>query len=319
MIRSTINPVITRHDIITGHASLQDVSSVFNPGGIKIGDMILLLLRVQNRARETFLLRAFSRDGTSFAIDEKPVMFTGLGDLDLELYHIYDPRITLLGDTWHVLTAIDTNKGCFCGHFLTEDFSELRLLSLDTAQEMRNAVLFPEMIQGHYWRFERPNNYVGEDGVATGNVITCSVSEDLKAWINRGLVMKGNPHYWDELIGSGPPPLKTRNGWLHLYHGVATHFGSANIYQAGASLHALDDPQIVIGRTKYNILEPRELYEITGQVPNVVFPTAAIAMETDAEGFVAEDSDILVYYGAADTCVCLAITDLKYLMESLYA
>ena len=55
--------------------------------------------------------------------------------------------------------------------------------------------------------------------------------------------MHGRPHYWDERIGSGPPPVKTRKGWLHIYHGVATHFGAANIYQAGVVLLDLRDPR----------------------------------------------------------------------------
>jgi len=40
------------------------------------------------------------------------------------------------------------------------------------------------------------------------------------------MVMQGRAHYWDELIGSGPPPVKTREGWLHIYHGIARHFAA---------------------------------------------------------------------------------------------
>jgi beta-1,4-mannooligosaccharide/beta-1,4-mannosyl-N-acetylglucosamine phosphorylase len=127
--------------------------------------------------------------------------------------------------------------------------------------------------------------------------------------------MRGRLHYWDELIGPGPPPLKTREGWLLIYHGIATH-GSACIYQAGVALMDLEDPSRVVSRGRSNILEPRELYELTGQVPNVVFPTGAIVERHDEEGFADPSSDVRVYYGAADTCVGLAICTVDDLLAA---
>ncbi|MCK4510247.1 hypothetical protein KAW64_00825, partial [bacterium] len=91
-------------------------------------------------------------------------------------------------------------------------------------------------------------------------------------------------HYWDELIGPGPPPVKTREGWLLVYHGIATHLAGACIYQAGVALLALDDPSNVLARSRDNILEPRETYEIAGQVPNVVFPSGMIVERYDEQG-----------------------------------
>ena len=128
--------------------------------------------------------------------------------------------------------------------------------------------------------------------------------------------MGGRFHYWDEFIGSGPPPVKTRRGWLHLYHGVATHFGSANIYQAGVSLLDLKDPTKVLGRSRGNILEPREPYELCGQVPNVVFPSGMVVEDYDAEGYALAASLVKVYYGAADTVVGLAVSTVGELLEA---
>jgi len=128
--------------------------------------------------------------------------------------------------------------------------------------------------------------------------------------------MAGRFHYWDEFIGSGPPPVKTRRGWLHVYHGVAMHFGSANIYQAGVSLLDLGDPSKLVGRSRGNILEPREIYELAGQVPNVVFPSGMIVEEFDAEGFALPASPVKIYYGAADTVVGLAVTTVGELLDA---
>jgi len=116
-------------------------------------------------------------------------------------------------------------------------------------------------------------------------------------------------------VGPGPPPVKTREGWLCLYHGVATHLASSFIYQAGVILLDPADPQKVVGRCPDNILEPRELYELTGQVPNVVFPSGMIVDGTDEEGFALPESRIFLYYGAADTCVCLATTTVGALLD----
>jgi len=127
--------------------------------------------------------------------------------------------------------------------------------------------------------------------------------------------MSGSPRYWDELIGPGPPPVKTRAGWLLIYHGVATHFASVNIYQAGAALLDLADPRIVLARSRDNILEPREPYELSGQVPNVVFPSGMIVEEYDDEGYARPDSLVRLYYGAADTCVGLAETTIQELID----
>jgi predicted GH43/DUF377 family glycosyl hydrolase len=99
---------------------------------------------------------------------------------------------------------------------------------------------------------------------------------------------------------------------------VATHFASSNIYQAGAVLLDLQDPSQVVARTRYNILEPREPYELVGQVPNVVFPSGWV-VDTDEEGFAVETGEILLYYGAADTCVALARCTVQDLLDTLTA
>ncbi len=319
MRRSAHNPILTREHISSSNPALRDPSSVFNPGGISFEGKILLLLRCQNRARETFLLKAISEDGISFEISPDPVEYRGLELIPYTIYHIYDPRITQIGNRYLITSAVDTDKGCYCAIFETTDFQTLDLIGFDNSKEARNAVLFPDLINGSYCRFERPNSYSGADGVKTGQTITCSLSPDLIHWDEDREVFTGRAHYWDELIGSGPPPIRCKEGWLHIYHGVATHFGASNIYQMGISLQDLKQPWITLARGRYNILEPRELYELTGQVPNVVFPTAAIPLNVDSEGFTDPDSPVLIYYGAADTSVCLAETTIKELMEDLYA
>jgi beta-1,4-mannooligosaccharide/beta-1,4-mannosyl-N-acetylglucosamine phosphorylase len=97
---------------------------------------------------------------------------------------------------------------------------------------------------------------------------------------------------------------------------VAGHFGSAAVYQAGVVLLDLQDPSRVLGRCRRNIFEPREIYELTGQVPNVVFPSGMVVEEYDADGFALPGSEVKIYYGAADTCIGLATTTISDLLRA---
>ncbi len=314
MKRHPQNPVIHPRDLVSKHPALQDVSSIFNPGGIMYNGLFLLLLRVQNRARETFFVKAVSNNGVDFRIAEEPCRILNIQNCPYQIYHIYDARITAASSGgYHIYAAMDTDVGCYLGFFFTEDFEDLYFKGIASGAHVRNGVLLGES----GYRFERPNEYQMTDGVRTGSRIVCSHSRDMLNWAYVADVFSGRPYYWDELIGSGPPPLKCKAGWLHIYHGVATHFGSSNIYQTGVSLQDLDQPWITIARGRYNILEPRELYELTGQVPNVVFPSAAIPL--CSSDTLDEDCQIHLYYGAADTAVALFTCTVRELLDAAYA
>ncbi len=315
MRRAEENPILTREDIPDVPPQVVDPTSVFNPGALEWKDGVMLLLRVQARSRETFLMPAWSPDGVNFEVFSRIVEIQGLEEVGEPIYHVYDPRLTLLEGAVYVVFAADIEGACRLGVARTEDFEKFELVSFDRKGDSRNGVLFPEKVGGRYLRLERPNRLQLEGGPTSGEEIVLSESEDLVTWRPVGPVMRGNPHYWDERIGSGPPPIKTREGWLHVYHGIATHFQSANIYQAGAVLLDLEDPTKVLARTRSNILEPREPYELIGQVPNVVFPSGIVVRDKDEEGFAPPEAEVLVYYGAADTTVGLARTTVGELFE----
>ncbi len=319
MKRSEFNPILTRRDIPAIPPHLVDVTSVFNPGAVRFGDAILLLLRVQNRGRETFFLTAASRDGVHFDVSDRVVHFEGIESVGRKIYHLYDARITRIGDEFFLLFAMDLDDGCHLGLGVTTNFEHFRFLGIVSDWDSRNGVLFPEKIGGKFLRLERPNRVRVQKSPATGDTIVLSESDDLLHWKIKAEVAGGRPHYWDELIGPGPPPIKTREGWLQIYHGIALHLANIYIYQAGVFLLDLKDPAKVLARSRYNILEPRELYELTGQVPNVVFPSGAVAEGVDAEGFAAPESPVLIYYGAADTTVGLVQTTVGELVERAFS
>jgi predicted GH43/DUF377 family glycosyl hydrolase len=107
---------------------------------------------------------------------------------------------------------------------------------------------------------------------------------------------------WEEIkVGSGPPPIKTKHGWLLIYHGVDKYL----VYRTGAALLDLNNPVKVIARTKEPVLQPEESYERIGDVNNVVFPTGACVI----------DDKLHVYYGGADKVCCLAVVELNALLQ----
>jgi beta-1,4-mannooligosaccharide/beta-1,4-mannosyl-N-acetylglucosamine phosphorylase len=316
MRRHPTNPILTRADIPDVPPRLVDATSVFNPGAIKAGGRYHLMLRVQARSRETLLMVADSPDGIGFRVRPEIVELRGIEKVRERIYHVYDARITPLEGAFYIMIALDMDGACQLGLARTRDFRDFEFLGIVSDEDIRNGVLFPEKVGGRYLRMDRPNQARVAGGPTSGRAIWLSESDDLLRWKPVAPLISGRFHYWDELIGSGPPPVKTRAGWLHVYHGVATHFASANIYQAGVILLDLADPSRVLGRCRSNILEPRELYERTGQVPNVVFPSGMIVERSDEDGFALPDSDVKIYYGAADTVVGLATTTVAELLAA---
>ena len=117
--------------------------------------------------------------------------------------------------------------------------------------------------------------------------------------------------WWDSLrIGLGPPPLRTEHGWLVIYHGVKETLGGG-IYRVGLALADLDEPTRVLHRLPQWILGPDRPYEREGDVPNVVFPCGLVHDAASGE--------VRLYYGAADTSVCLATAQLDDLLAAVLA
>jgi predicted GH43/DUF377 family glycosyl hydrolase len=305
LVRGSTNPILTREDIPDVPPRLTDATSVFNPGAAMHEGRYHLMLRVQTRGRETLFMMADGDDGIHFSVRPEIIELEGFDGIVEPVYHCYDARITKLADVYYAMFAMDTDFGTRLGLARTEDLASFEFVAMSGTDDVRNGVLFPEKVGSSYMRFERPNRRTLEGGVTSGDEIVLSESQDLVNWHPLATVMRGRPHYWDELIGPGPPPLKTRDGWLLVYHGVAMH-GGCGIYQAGAALFDLDDPSRLIARSGCNILEPREPYEMIGQVPNCVFPVGLIAESVNQDGFADSSGRAFVYYGAADTCVGLA-------------
>jgi len=136
--------------------------------------------------------------------------------------------------------------------------------------------------------------------------IYLSQSEDLIYWGRHRYVMGPREPWESTKIGAGPVPIETSEGWLLFHHGVLTSC-NGYVYSFGAVLLDLEKPWIVRRRCKPYLINPRELYELAGDVPNVCFPCAALAD--------AGTGRITIYYGAADTVTGLAFAKIEELYD----
>ena len=272
---------------------------------------------------------ASSTDGYSFArsnhIALEPTQ-------DYEKYGIEDPRMVEIDNqvyiTYVILSAYVTEGAVVeasTALATTTDFLKYTRLRVITSKGSNNkdVVLFPEKMSqqqssvlssstssnnadgaGKYFFLHRPSSWIGSTYGVDKPSIWLGEGNALTNFEKHTLLLKPEED-WEELkVGAGPPPIKTRAGWLVIYHGVSRD----KVYSAGAALLDLHDPSKIIGRTKKPILEPKEPYEKLGDVNNVVFPTGACIVDNDK---------LFVYYGAADKVCCLATADLNYLLDHI--
>ncbi len=192
------------------------------------------------------------------------------------------------------MTWCNGYHGPTIGVAYTHDFKTFHQLENAFLPFNRNGVLFPRRIRESYAMLSRPS----DNGHTPFGDIYYSESPDLVHWGRHRHVMAPVPLTWQSTkIGAGPTPIETGEGWLVVYHGVLTSCNGF-VYSIGAALLDLEEPWNVLARGRDYLLSPQALYEQVGDVPNVVFPCAAL-VDHGADR-------ISIYYGAADTVVCLA-------------
>jgi len=154
----------------------------------------------------------------------------------------------------------------------------------------KDAIIFPRKVDGKYVMFHRLEPDICQ-----------AQSDDLHRWYDIKLVMAPRLKSWDcWKVGAAGPPIELGEGWLFIYHGV----NFDKIYSLGSALLDKDDPGVVLYRSEEPILTPVERYERFGKVPNVVFSCGNVLI----------DDQVLVYYGGADSVLCVASYDLSELL-----
>jgi beta-1,4-mannooligosaccharide/beta-1,4-mannosyl-N-acetylglucosamine phosphorylase len=315
----TSSPLITRHPanpILTAAQVPYQAALIFNAGVARYQGRYVMVFRndygslAQQKLEGTNLGLAFSADGVSWEVQPQPC-FDLRSD---EILRAYDPRLTVLDGRCYMCFAVDTRHGLRAGIAVTEDFARFEILSL-SAPDNRNVVLFPQRFGGRYVRLERPFPVYGRGGGEAFD-IWISDSPDLAYWGRFELLLGGERvPFANAKIGPGAPPVKTSRGWLTTFHAVdidpdrGKHGWEpkwTKRYCAGLMLLDRDDPYRVLGVCPDPLLAPEAAYEVDGGFRNnVIFPT----------GMVLEDSgEVKIYYGAADTVMCLATGDVEDLV-----
>lgn len=296
--RYSKNPIITRDAVPFSN-------SIFNSAAVPFKGKYAGVFRVDNRRRWMTIHAGFSDNGIDWNISPEPINFTrepeGMGKFEWG----YDPRVCELEGRYYVSWCNGYHEQYpTIGLAVTDDFVHFEELENALLPYNRNGVLFPRRIDGEYYLLSRPS----DNGHTPFGDIFISRSKDLEYWGKHRFVMKANECWQGTKIGAGPTPIETDEGWLLIYHGVLTSCNGF-VYSFGAALLDLEQPWKVIGRSKYYLMAPRELYECVGDVPNVVFPCAAL---NDAP-----TGRITIYYGCADTCTGLCFTTLDEVLAHI--
>lgn len=296
--RYSQNPIIQRDLLPTSN-------SIFNSVIVPFNGEFAGVFRCDDRRREMLIHSGKSKDGLNWNIDEKPIKFICDDEEIGNFVYAYDPRVCWIDDRYYV-TWCNGYHGPTIGIAYTYDFEEFYQLENAFLPYNRNGVMFPRKINGNFSMLSRPS----DTGHTAFGDIFYSESPDLVFWGKHRFVMGPRGSWQSTKIGAGPTPIETSEGWLVFYHGVLTSC-NGYVYHFGAAILDLEQPWKVLYRTEPYLMSPQALYECVGDVPNVVFPCAALADS--------ETGRIAIYYGAADTVTGVAYTELDELIDYIKA
>jgi predicted GH43/DUF377 family glycosyl hydrolase len=302
-----------RHEgnpILTAERWPYRVNAVFNPAAAAINGVTVLLARVEDRRGISHLTVARSANGIDgWSIEREPLLVPDDG-IASEQWGFEDARVVWVEELgrWVITCTAYGPAGPAVFLAMTEDFTTVERHGVIRQPEDKNAALLPRRLQGKWVLLHRPKT---EFGGGHGEILL-SRSTDLASWTAPEQVLQPRAGaWWDSLrIGLGPPPLETEHGWLLLYHGVKNTV-SGDIYRIGLALLDRDEPTRVLRRLPTWILAPLKRYERSGDVPNVVFPCGLLVDPANDQ--------VRLYYGAADSSICLATARLEDLLEAVLA
>ncbi len=284
--------------------------AVFNPAAIKLDNKVHILYRAMSLDNTSTIGYAVSSDGVN--IDEKldKPIYVPREDFESKKNPggnsgCEDPRLTKIGNKIYMLyTAFNgVEPPAIAMTYIEEkdflnrewNWESPKIVSIGGVDD-KDACILSEKINGKYTVFHR-----------IGNTIDISFVDDLANISQNSLIssnlLKPRKGRWDgQKVGISSPPIKTKDGWLMIYHGVSE---KDNIYRIGAVLLDLKNPRIIKSRIDYPIFEPVTQYEKVGIVPNVVFPCGSVVLK----------NNLYIYYGGADKVIGIAVVSLSKLLN----
>jgi len=293
--------------ILTAASWPHTVNAVFNPAVTEFDGETLLLVRVEDRTGLSHLAVARSADGITDWLVEPDRAFLPDRESHAEAFGIEDARITRIADEFAIVYTGYSTDGPLVCLATTTDFREYQRHGVLFPPDDKDAARFPSRFGGRHALIHRPVSVTPSQAAH----IWISWSPDLRHWGDHTILLRARKaSWWDaHKVGLCAPPLLTADGWLLLYHGVHTT-AAGSIYRLGLALLDAQQPQIVLARSSEWIFGPDAPYERIGDVDQVVFSCGWQLLD---------DGDSLrIYYGAADTSVCLATASLSGLLAWLH-
>jgi len=322
LTRVEANPILTpRED------TMWESKQVFNAAAVEHNNSVHLFYRAIGDNDTSVLGHAISHDGVNIheqfdkpayipraefehpsfgaPIKTSPYESGGGGYGGIE-----DPRITKIEDKFYLTYIAYDGKNpprVALSYIKIKDFenknwkkwSKPVLISPPDVVD-KNACILPEKIDGKYVIFHRIYPDIMIDMVDNLDFDGKSV------WLENKKSIHPRPDFWDSnKVGMGPPPIKTKDGWLAIYQGVG--FEDNGRYKIGAMLLDLKDPSKVLHRCVRPILEPITHYENNGFKAGVVYPCGAVVIE----------NKLVIYYGGSDTYLAAATADLDQFLDAL--
>lgn len=287
--RHPANPLITADDLP------YRANTVFNPGVTEHDGYVVLLLRVEDRTGKSHITTARSKNGIdNWEISSKPLIAPDKNTPEYceECWGCEDPRVSYIPSLgkYAICYTCYSPMGCGVSIATTNDFESIERYGMVLAPPNKNAAIFPKLFNDQWVMLHRPMNSNNEN-------IWTTRSSDMKTWGKpKCLMSKGEGPAWDGLrVGCGAPPIQIGNHWLLIYHGVK-QTPSGQVYRLGYAKCSIDNPNNIVYRHPEWILSPKEDYETRGEIPNILYTCGAIL----------KDEQIWLYYGASDSCICLA-------------
>ena len=297
--RHPSNPIL-----LPDPASDWETYNVFNPSVIYHNGLFHMHYRAQGLDWISRIGYAVSADGVHWNRLRRPVLEP---HDSFDRRGIEDPRVTSLeGRFYMCYTAYGSDPtgqtppthlggGVLPMIAVSDNLVAWQPLGpLVRGEDNKDHVLFPRRINGRYVALHRrpPQVWLAE-------------SDDLIHWPAERMrpILGPRPYNgWDELrTGGNGVPIETEHGWLMFYHA----YNEQHVYRLGACLLDLDDPSRVLHRPKDFLFEPDELWELRGDVPNVVFSCANPLV----------NGTVYVYYGGGDHVIGLATVSLSDLLD----
>ncbi|MEM1260116.1 MAG: glycosidase [Bacteroidota bacterium] len=293
------------------------VNAAFNAGAIKWNGKYVLVVRMEGKDRKSFFAFAESENGIdNFTFWNTPLVLPQTEEHDV---NVYDMRLTKHEDGYVYgvfcterkdpsVPATDTSSAIAnAGIIRSKDMKTWERLPdlISGSNQQRNVTLHEGFVNGRYAVYTRPQDGFIDTG-AGGGIGLGYIKDMQHPKVEDEVII--NPKVYHTIYelknGQGPSPIKTKEGWLHLAHGVRNTAAGLR-YVLYLFMTALNDIENVIYQPGGYFMAPDDT-EIIGDVGNVLF----------CNGWIADkDGKVFIYYASSDTRMHVASSDIDTLVD----